>query len=637
MRFLHLSILITVLLGCLTFKALGTNYYISNGGNDLSNGLTQGSAWASISKINGRTFSPGDSILFRRGDTWREELIIPSSGSLANPLIFGAFGTGEYPKIYGSVTITQWTLYTGNIWRSVTTVADPTFGAPHDGETQGTSGNWPGGIFFKELNGSTSWGRRQKYLPLSNLKVKYDWVWSGGYIYVYSTTNPTSTFSSIEVAQRQSGINLNAKEYIVIRGLEINFACASGITETFPQANVDGITIDDCRIAYIGIKNAAAAMGITLHHSNSVIKNCVIHDCGRRGINLLIVTSGLTVENNVIENNTVYDCYHTGIDMILTANSTIRNITIRNNQIYTNVAENLIAPESYSMTHFFLSNQSGSGSYESIYLIGNTSTNPSEKGLQSQNIADLNIYNNTFYGINPQQNSAGAHIWIEGGTSTILNNILYSTVNYSFNANWQNLFISSPQSPTIVNHNLYFQQDNAAHFAQVGGVFYFTPQWNSYKSTTGYDANSNSPQNPLFQSINTFELLGSSPCIDAGSNVGIPFLGAGPDIGAREFCPHCTLGLNLFEHNYSNNNTPANLNDDYYAISLNVSAIEGSSSCSYDVLLNGNLAFSNLSCGQNQQFNLSTNGSQICLNLVENPVSDCKLTNSFEIVFPAAP
>jgi photosystem II stability/assembly factor-like uncharacterized protein len=65
------------------------------GGSDL--------VYHSVTDINSGSFSPDDQILFRRGQTWREQLIIPSSGALGHPIRFGAYGTGYAPVISGDI------------------------------------------------------------------------------------------------------------------------------------------------------------------------------------------------------------------------------------------------------------------------------------------------------------------------------------------------------------------------------------------------------------------------------------------------------------------------------------------------------------------------------------------------------
>ena len=72
----------------MTFQVFAqTVYYVdATNGNDANDGQSEANAWKTISKVNSQSFSPGDSILFKRGDTWREQLVPPSSGSSGNPI-----------------------------------------------------------------------------------------------------------------------------------------------------------------------------------------------------------------------------------------------------------------------------------------------------------------------------------------------------------------------------------------------------------------------------------------------------------------------------------------------------------------------------------------------------------------------
>jgi hypothetical protein len=83
----------------------GGTYYVSNVGSDLNDGRTPATAWKTISKVNSTSFNPGNSISFKRGDTWREQLTIPSSGVAGNPITFGAYGQGPQPRIAGTVNV----------------------------------------------------------------------------------------------------------------------------------------------------------------------------------------------------------------------------------------------------------------------------------------------------------------------------------------------------------------------------------------------------------------------------------------------------------------------------------------------------------------------------------------------------
>ena len=77
-------------------------YYVSSIGSDASDGLTPDSAWQTISKVNAADLQPGDSVLFRRGDVWRQMLQPATSGTAGNPITFGAYGTGTRPRFSGT-------------------------------------------------------------------------------------------------------------------------------------------------------------------------------------------------------------------------------------------------------------------------------------------------------------------------------------------------------------------------------------------------------------------------------------------------------------------------------------------------------------------------------------------------------
>ncbi len=92
-------------------------YYVdATNGLDTNNGTPQSSAWKTISKVNSENFNPGDSVMFKRNETWREQLIIPSSGSAGSPIIFADYGTGGKPIINPTANLSNWSVYSGNIY-----------------------------------------------------------------------------------------------------------------------------------------------------------------------------------------------------------------------------------------------------------------------------------------------------------------------------------------------------------------------------------------------------------------------------------------------------------------------------------------------------------------------------------------
>lgn len=76
-----------------------TNYYVSTSGSDANSGTSSSSPWQTLSKVSSMTFNPGDSILFKCGDTFIGQLIISSSGSSGASIVYGKYGSGALPYL----------------------------------------------------------------------------------------------------------------------------------------------------------------------------------------------------------------------------------------------------------------------------------------------------------------------------------------------------------------------------------------------------------------------------------------------------------------------------------------------------------------------------------------------------------
>ena len=97
-----------------------TTYYVSSSeGNDSNAGTSVNQPWKTLAKVNGFKPVPGDQILFKRGDEWEGTLVVPASGNPIFPITYGAYGTGDKPKIYGSKVISGWKHHSGNIYKAV--------------------------------------------------------------------------------------------------------------------------------------------------------------------------------------------------------------------------------------------------------------------------------------------------------------------------------------------------------------------------------------------------------------------------------------------------------------------------------------------------------------------------------------
>jgi len=96
----------------------GVTYYVSQAGDDGADGLTPETAWQTLAKVNASAVQPGDTVLLRRGDSWREQLV-PHSGSEGSYVTYGAYGEGEKPVLVGSVEMNDpddWVEVRDGLW-----------------------------------------------------------------------------------------------------------------------------------------------------------------------------------------------------------------------------------------------------------------------------------------------------------------------------------------------------------------------------------------------------------------------------------------------------------------------------------------------------------------------------------------
>jgi hypothetical protein len=501
--------------------ASATDYYISSSGNDSNNGLSSSTPWKTISKINASSFSPGDAIFFNKGDTWREQLIIPSSGTSSNYILFSSYGSGLAPKILGSTDVTAWTKDAGNIWYSNIAVSDP------------YSLAYKGNIYFKETGGDISWGRVKKSTK-GDLATEYDWIWISNHIYIYSPTDPNKRYSGVEVSQRLTCINLNDKSYLTFDGIEIAYSGSTGISEAWSEINTSGLIIKNCHIHHIGIKSSSGAYGLSVYHSNMLIQNNIIHDSGRRNISLNIYDRAIAVNNITIEGNTLFHGFHTtGVDISSGGVGNMNNILIRNNLIYDDVTETLDGVESYSSEGIYQENTS-TGLISNLNIYNNLILNTTQDAIKLDGASSSHIYNNTIYGINPHL-VEGAGIFLGIGTNCVIkNNIIYSNAVAAINTGYRSMHIAETVGTVISDYNLFYCEDAAARPIAWRGISYTTATWSKYKSVSGQDTHSPFPANPRFVSSSDYHLQSGSPAIDAGIDVGLPFSGKAPDLGAYE-------------------------------------------------------------------------------------------------------
>ncbi len=550
MRTQNLLLLVLTFLLFSVFPGNGwaTTYYVKNGGNDGADGLSDANAWATISKVNGSSFSPGDSILFKRGNTWAgTALLPPSSGSSGNPITFGAYGSGSRPIIttLGSLSgwnnAGNWSNVGGNVWRMTT--ADP-------------RRLW--------INGSE--GTRHNSTP----NATQNWYATGGYLYVYSAGgNPATAFSSMERNNVEYTVYIN-KNYITLNNLDLR----GGYTYTIYLENNIGTTFEYCDIGLY-----AAHEGIDSWFSDGCIVRYCTLDSGDRTINLFennYPSDGIKLkagsDNWDIHHNTFLDWAHTGIEVFADpaeGNTAITNVLIHHNDIS--------APHVDTGMSIEATAGPGLASGNKIY---NNYLHDCPDGLQLEieglefyyNIVSNNFYGTTgeaygasIQGYNPSKpqnmkfynnvfanNACEAFVMVFIGTpggpvtgNLLKNNILYNNqVTSCPTRGPYDLYIHN-------NTNVYgntFQNNIIYKSGSTNRVFYGAQGAMSVSTFNNSDANGdaisgNIGTDPLFvdPANGNFHLQSGSPAINAGLNVGLTSDREGnaivglPDIGAYEY------------------------------------------------------------------------------------------------------
>jgi hypothetical protein len=501
---------------------LGTDYYVdAAGGNDGNSGLGPMVAWRTIAKINASSFAPGDRILLKRGLLWREQLVVPSSGTADQPVVFGAYGAGERPLLKGSALVQNWTDGgSGNVWRASL-------------RTQ------PNQVFFNQTRGTLQ-------DSVQDLDSALEWCWSSGVLYVYATSNPDDLYrdpgveASIRPSPRNYGlIHIKDSEHVTVQSIAVSQSYSYGI---YIRPWGRHITISDCEVSHsldggIVVPNSggAAVSQVTLlnclvHHNNGGFKE------GRPGV--ATYHEGVTMElvdGFAIRRCSVYNNYMEGVNFkrgatngviehcSLYANGLINqyiegasNIEIRYNKIYDctynagieiGLETNTFNNDNIRIHHNLFWGNSGAVSF----WAANVST-------QTRNV---HICNNTFF------NNEYAIRWKPGAT-----NHCGGANSFRNNLIWQHKdWYTGIRDETMGDQGIARTDIRFNVFQQGAG-----------SDTVGVHALVLADPHFVNASDNDFHLEPGSACINAGTDLGleqdfegnrIP-QGAAPDIGAYE-------------------------------------------------------------------------------------------------------
>ncbi len=109
----------SVILGCKAREAEmpvrnNTTYFFdSKTGDDANQGTSTSAPWKTLTKLNGMSLLPGDSVKFAKGSTFTGGCIIESSGSEEHPIVISSYGVGNQP----SFSNPDYSLLNGNVFQ----------------------------------------------------------------------------------------------------------------------------------------------------------------------------------------------------------------------------------------------------------------------------------------------------------------------------------------------------------------------------------------------------------------------------------------------------------------------------------------------------------------------------------------
>jgi hypothetical protein len=188
----------------------------------------------------------------------------------------------------------------------------------------------------------------------SDLKSPLDWFFrtSDWRVVVYSTTNPATAFSGLELAIDRDIVEIGnlGSSYVYVQNFVLRYGAGCGINGN--GTNASHLTFRDLDISYIGGGNLG---GLGTRYGNGI---------QFRGY----------ADNNTVERNRIWQIFDTG----LTNQSTGTNIVVHHIIYRNNVLWNM----STSFEIWLHPSDSGAGSaMHDIYVLNNTAVNPGGWGF----------------------------------------------------------------------------------------------------------------------------------------------------------------------------------------------------------------------------------------------------------------
>lgn len=415
--------------------------------NPVTFETTGGSAsvYKTMADINAGSFSAGDQVLWRRGQEWRERLLVPSGGASGNPVVYGAYGSGAKPIFNPCQLLNSgWSVYSGNVWQVTTQAPDSA----------------PLMIWFNDTVRGTARGSAGACV------ADYDWYWSGNTLYVYSSGgNPASFYTSVEMPLKQYCIRADwnaGKAHVTIQDLDLKHANLKIISQAEGNANQtsnQNWEILRCDIHHNAPKDQNDAHGVDNRCHNTWVRWCKIWEVGANGVQL-------SADNCGAEYNEVYDCWHHQLDTKGNfGGASNQNPIFRYNYVYNTPGYTGDTNGIYAGTL----NAAATNAQIYYNIVRNIKGATGGRGIQVQGSATASIYNNVVY--MPELYC----IYLENGAVTVKNNISVNT-----GENNHRLLKISNNSSKALDYNIWRWTGASPTWADIVSTSYTT--WSAFRT-----------------------------------------------------------------------------------------------------------------------------------------------------------
>ena len=103
---LKIQVTLVFLFSMLVAQTFAINYYVDPSSTSTTANGSLASPWKTIAQVNSGTtaLNPGDTVFFKRGQTYSGRLTVSRSGAAGKPIVYTNYGTGNLPEFNNAVS-----------------------------------------------------------------------------------------------------------------------------------------------------------------------------------------------------------------------------------------------------------------------------------------------------------------------------------------------------------------------------------------------------------------------------------------------------------------------------------------------------------------------------------------------------